>query len=89
MRKAFQSFQNRSLKRTSPRTSEDAATSSVPVAGLGDVGAFFSKVVTPMWKKAADTISPRVVVGETRDSKSWATVNGVITGLTREWVLQQ
>lgn len=38
-----------------------------------------------MWKKESETAEPEVGPVGTRDgSKSWTTIDGVITGLTRE-----
>lgn len=85
MKKAFQSVQNRGLKPTDTRPSESSLPPLVSTAALGEVGAFLRKVMPAMWKKESETAQPEVVpVGTRDDSKSWTTIDGVITGLTRE-----
>lgn len=89
--KGFAGFQNRngqtqrqSVTAPDPKASMPPPSKSVAPRTTA-VGSFLLNVVTPMWKKAADAISPRVVEpAEGTRSKSWASACGVITGLSRE-----
>lgn len=93
MRRSRLSILGYPTKREEPPTplqqqsAEAAATAPQP---LSSVGTFLSHVVSPMWRKATqklETPPPRVLLvdEERARRKSWASADGCITGLSREF----